>query len=61
LPSVIWYRSSYSNCCLTGPAGRAVGDNRNEDDSDNGVLGVSYKWSRRGIEYLSPARKDTFS
>jgi hypothetical protein len=40
---------------------RVVGDNRNEDDYDNGVLGIGYKWAHRGIEYPSLERKDTFS
>ena len=39
----------------------AVSDNRNEDDSDNGVLGVDYKRAHRGIEYLAAGRKATFS
>ena len=38
-----------------------VGDNRNEDDSDNGVLALKRKWTHRCIEYLAESRKYTFS
>lgn len=41
--------------------GKGVGDNRNEDDSDNGVLAVNGKRTHRGLEYSFTKRKNTFS